>query len=185
MIGYHLLGTDTPIWVLEVTFFIQGAGMGTVMPPATELVMSVVPRDRGGAGSAITNISRQVAVALGVAVLGSVLAQAYRAQLAPHLGVLPAGARNSAFASIAATQAAAQQLGPAGRSLLTAANQSFVHAMHLTSVISFIIAVLGAVVLAIWMPGRRPRAQSAQPAVPAAQPAAQVAQAPQAAGVER
>ena len=89
MIGYHLLGTDTPIWVLEVTFFIQGAGMGTVMPPATELVMSVVPRDRGGAGSAITNISRQVAVALGVAVLGSVLAQAYRAQLAPHLGVLP------------------------------------------------------------------------------------------------
>ena len=57
--------------------------------------------------------------------------------------------------------------------------------MHLTSVISFIIAVLGAVVLAIWMPGRRPRAQSAQPAVPAAQPAAQVAQAPQAAGVER
>jgi EmrB/QacA subfamily drug resistance transporter len=154
MIGYHLLGTGTPIWVLEITFFIQGAGMGTVMPPATESIMSVVPRDRGGAGSAITNISRQVAVALGVAVLGSVLAQAYRAQLAPHLGVLPPAARNSAFASIAATQAAAQHLGPAGQSLLAAANQSFVHATHLTSVISFIIALLGAVVLAFWMPGR-------------------------------
>ena len=156
MAGYHLLGTSTPIWVLEVTFFVQGAGMGTVMPPATESVMSVVPRDRGGAGSAITNISRQVAVALGVAVLGSILAQAYRAQLAPHLSVLPPAARNSATASIAATQAAAQHLGPAGRSLLAAADQSFVHAMHLTSVISFSIAVLGAVVLAIWMPGRRP-----------------------------
>ncbi len=156
MIGYHMLGTDTPIWVLEVTFFIQGAGMGTVMPPATESVMSVVPRDRGGAGSAITNISRQVAVALGVAILGSVLAQAYRAQLAPHLGVLPAAARGQATASIAATQAAAQHLGPAGQGLLAAADQSFVHAMHLTSVISFIIAVLGAGVMAIWMPGRRP-----------------------------
>jgi EmrB/QacA subfamily drug resistance transporter len=158
MIGYHLLGTSTPIWVLEVTFFIQGAGMGTVMPPATELVMSVVPRDRGGAGSAITNISRQVAVALGVAVLGSVLAQAYRGQLAPHLGVLPAAARGQATASIAATQAAAQHLGPAGRGLLAAADQSFVHAMHLTSVISFSIAVLGAGVMAIWMPGRQPGA---------------------------
>jgi len=165
MIGYHLLGTGTPIWVLEVTFFIQGAGMGSVMPPATELVMSVVPRDRGGAGSAITNISRQVAVALGVAVLGSVLAQAYRAQLTPHLSVLPPAVRNSAFASIAATQAAAQHLGPAGRGLLAAANQSFVHAMHLTTVISFFIAVLGAVVLAIWMPGR---SRAMAPALPAA-----------------
>src|ERR1039457_4415929 len=162
--GYHFLGTGTPIWVLEVTFFIQGAGMGSVMPPATELVMSVVPRDRGGAGSAITNISRQVAVALGVAVLGSVLAQAYRAHLTPHLSVLPPAARNSAFASIAATQAAAQHLGPAGRRLLAAADQSFVHAMHLTPVISFIIAVLGAVVLAIWMPGRRPALAPATPA---------------------
>ena len=171
MVGYHLLGTGTPIWVLEVTFFIQGAGMGTVMPPATELVMSVVPRDRGGAGSAITNISRQVAVALGVAVLGSVLAQAYRAQLAPHLGALPPAARNSAFASIAATQAAAQQLGPAGRSLLTAADQSFVHAMHLTSVISCVIAVLGAVTVTIWMPGRQPGAPEARPEPQAIQPA--------------
>ena len=96
--GYQLLGTGTPIWVLEVTFFVQGAGMGMVMPPATEAVMSVVPRDRGGAGSALTNISRQVAVALGVAVLGSVLAQAYRGQLAPHLTALPPAARNQATA---------------------------------------------------------------------------------------
>ena len=67
--------------------------MGTVMPLATEGVMSVVPRERGGAGSAITNTSRQVAVALGVAVLGSVLAQVYRGQLTPHLAVLPRRAR--------------------------------------------------------------------------------------------
>ena len=51
--------------------------------------MSVVPRERGGAGSAITNTSRQVAVALGVAVLGSIVAQAYRNRLTPYLAVLP------------------------------------------------------------------------------------------------
>jgi EmrB/QacA subfamily drug resistance transporter len=154
MIGYHSLGTATPIWVLEVTFFVQGAGMGSIMPPATESVMSVIPRDRGGAGSAITNISRQVAVALGVAVLGSVLAQAYRGQLAPYLTVLPRAARGPATASIAATQQAAQHLGAAGQRLLTAADQSFVHAMHITSVISAAIAVLGALVMLAWMPGK-------------------------------
>ncbi len=94
--GYQLLGQTTPIWVLCVLFFIQGIGMGVIMPPATEAVMSVVPRERAGAGSALTNTARQVSGALGVAVLGSILAQAYRSQLSPHLSDLPAGARNAA-----------------------------------------------------------------------------------------
>ena len=93
--GYQLLGTGTPIWVLVALFFVQGAGMGTVMPPATEAVMSVVPRERAGAGSALTNIARQVSGALGVAVLGSILAQVYRNQLSPHLSALPAPARGA------------------------------------------------------------------------------------------
>ena len=78
LISYQLLNVATPIWVLAVAFFVQGAGMGLVMPPATEAVMSVVPRERAGAGSALTNTARQVSGALGVAVLGSILAQAYR-----------------------------------------------------------------------------------------------------------
>jgi len=96
LIGYQLLGATTPIWVLCVLFFIQGIGMGVIMPPATEAVMSVVPRERAGAGSALTNTARQVSGALGVAVLGSILAQAYRSQLSPHLGNLPASVRDAA-----------------------------------------------------------------------------------------
>ncbi len=155
LVGYHFLGTATPIWVLEVTFFVQGAAMGTVMPTATEGVMSVVPRSRGGAGSAITNTSRQVAVALGVAVLGSILATSYRLHLAPALAALPPALRGQATLSIAATQAIAQHLGPGGPALLAAANDSFVQAMHLTSLISVFIAVIGAGAMAAWMPGRR------------------------------
>ena len=114
LVGYHFLGTGTSPWVLELIFFVQGSGMGLVMPAATEGVMSVVPRERGGAGSAITNTSRQVSVALGVAVLGSVLADVYRSRLQPYLTVLPPGARQSATVSIAQTQVIAQHLGPAG-----------------------------------------------------------------------
>ena len=154
LVGYHFLGTSTPVWLLELTFGIQGSGMGLVMPSATEGVMSVVPRERGGAGSAITNTSRQVAVALGVAVLGSVLADVYRARLRPYLGVLPPGARHAATASIAQTQVIAGHLGPAGARLMTAADASFVDAMHVAALISVLIAVMGAVAIGIWMPGR-------------------------------
>jgi MFS family permease len=140
--------------VLLLTFLIQGSGMGLVMPAATEGVMSVVPRERGGAGSAITNTSRQVAVALGVAVLGSVLAQAYRARLQPYLTVLPSAARHNATVSIAQTQVLALHLGPAGDRLLAAASAAFVGAMHVAALISVLIAVAGAVTVWIWMPAR-------------------------------
>jgi DHA2 family multidrug resistance protein-like MFS transporter len=135
-----------------------------VMPPATESVMSVVPRDRGGAGSAITNISRQVAVALGVAVLGSILSQAYRARLGPYLSPVPSAARHAVTASISATQAAAQHLGAAGERLLPAANDAFVHAMHITSTVSAIMAIAGAIVIVKWMPGRPALVSRALPA---------------------
>ena len=116
--------------------------------------MSVVPRERAGAGSALTNTARQVSGALGVAVLGSILAQAYRNQLGPHLSALPAGARNAATSSITASQAVAAKLGPAGRDLAAFADTSFVHAMHLTTLISAAITLLGALVVMRWMPGR-------------------------------
>ena len=154
LIGYHGLTQTTPILGLECIFFLQGAGMGIVMPTATESVMSVVPRERGGAGSAITNTARQVAVALGVAVLGSILARAYRADLAPGLHALPAGSRAAATQSIAATEAAAARLGHGGAALAALAGRSFVHAMHVTTVISAVIAAAGTVLIAMWTPGR-------------------------------
>ncbi len=153
--GYGFLGTDTPIWVLEALLLAQGAAMGSVMPPATTAVMEVLPRERAGAGSALTNTARQVAVALGVAVLGSVIASVYRGQLEPHLSGVPSAARDAATASIAGTQAVAHQLGPAGRHLLAPANAAFVQGMHVASAISAAIAFVGAVVVLIWMPGLR------------------------------
>jgi EmrB/QacA subfamily drug resistance transporter len=153
--GYALLGTSTPIWVLGVFFALQGAGIGVAMPSATSAVMDVLPRERAGAGSALTNTSRQVGVALGVAVLGSILAEAYRNHLQPALSVLPAGARGVAGQSITATQAAAQQIGPAGHALLGSANVAFTEAMHVTTLIAALISLAGAMVVLRWMPGRQ------------------------------
>jgi hypothetical protein len=151
--------------------------------------MSVVPRERAGSGSALTNVARQVAGALGVAVLGSILAQAYRGQLSPHLTGLPAAAKGDAAGSIAGTQAVAAKLGagsPAGRDLATFADHAFVHAMHITTIISAVITLLGALVVVIWMPGHGTgparRADAAAP-VGAAEVAGQGELVPAAAGI--
>jgi EmrB/QacA subfamily drug resistance transporter len=152
--GYAFLGTASPIWVLAVLFGLQGAGIGAAMPAATSAVMEVLPRERAGAGSALTNTARQVAVALGVAVLGSILAQSYRSTMSPTLAKLPAAARDTASQSISATQAVAEHLGQAGRFLIVPGNAAFVDAMRITTVVAAAIAVLGGIVVIRWLPGR-------------------------------
>ncbi len=153
LIGYATLGVTTPIWVLIALYLVQGAAIGVSMPAATSAVMDVLPRERAGAGSALTNTARQVAVALSVAILGSILAVFYRHALSPSLTHLPAAARNAASSSITATQAVAQQLGMAGHALLVPANNSFVHAMHFTSLVAAALALAGGFVVLRWMPG--------------------------------
>jgi len=138
-----------------------------------------VPRERAGSGSALTNTARQVAGALGVAVLGSILAQVYRGQLSPHLTALPAAAQNAATGSITATDSVAAKLGHAGLRLDQFGDVAFVHAMHVTTAISAVITLLGALVVLIWMPGRaaariaavQPQAEAPQAEAALAEPA--------------
>jgi EmrB/QacA subfamily drug resistance transporter len=152
--GWAFLGVDSPIWIVAVLFLIQGAAFGVAVPAATSSVMEALPRERAGAGSALTNVARQVSIALSVAVLGSVLSESYRSSLSPTLNALPAAARSGAGSSITATQAVAAQLGHAGNFLLTPADSAFVDAMRLTTAIAAAIALVGGLAVLRWLPGR-------------------------------
>ena len=78
----YLLATQTmPIWTIELVLVGFGLGMGLTMSPATDAIMSAVPREKSGAGSAVNNTVRQVAGALGVAILGSIVAVSFRGHL--------------------------------------------------------------------------------------------------------
>ena len=160
--GWQFVGTGTPLWILGAIFFVQGTGMANVMPPATESVMSALPREKAGAGSSINNVARQVAVAMGVAVLGSVVASVYRRDLEGDLAALPAGARETAGESIEGAHGVAAELGAAGQGLIEPANAAFVHSMHTASAAAAVIAFLGAMVVVRWMPGRAAAAPPAE-----------------------
>ncbi|MFD8759017.1 MFS transporter [Streptomyces mirabilis] len=150
--GFLLLGQDTPIWVLEVLFFLMGTGMAHVMPPATVMIMSSLPREKAGSGSAVNNTFRQVGGALGVAVLGALLSATYRSGIDDHLGVLPASDRQAAGESVEATLSVAEKLGPTGKALVQPAHDAFIHAMHITAIGSAAVALVGAVVVLLFLP---------------------------------
>ena len=67
------LDLESSIPLLLLGFFLFGLGMGSVISPATAVMQNVLPLSRAGAGSAVQNTVRQLAGALGVAVVGSVL----------------------------------------------------------------------------------------------------------------
>jgi EmrB/QacA subfamily drug resistance transporter len=150
--GFVLVAVDTPAWAVAALAFVQGVGMANVMPPATESIMSSLPREKAGVGSAVSNTVRQVAGALGVAVLGSVLSATYRSNMAPHVTRLPASARGPAQESISGGYAVAGRLGAAGRTLIGHVNDSFVQAMHYSAVGSAAVALAGLVVVFVWLP---------------------------------
>ncbi len=79
--SYGLATPTMPVWVVELLLVGTGAGLGLTMSPATNAIMNAVPREKAGAGSAVNNTVRQVAGALGVAILGSILAVSFRGHL--------------------------------------------------------------------------------------------------------
>ncbi|TFV53341.1 MFS transporter [Blastococcus sp. TF02A_35] len=163
--GVQLLDLTTPVWVLLAVLSVQGVGMGTVMAPATESIMSVVPREKAGAGAAVNNSVRQVGGALGVAILGSLLAGSYAAHLGSTVDALPAGVRDEAGESIVATLEAVRRVqaegGPeaarAAAEVVGPAQEAFVSAMHVTAIGTAAATLVATVVVLIWLPGRRDR----------------------------
>ncbi|NUP22014.1 MAG: MFS transporter [Streptomyces sp.] len=155
--------TDTPIWLLEVVFFLMGAAMAHIMTPISVVIMQALPREKAGAASALSNTFRQVGGALGIAVLGSVLSTAYRGGIEDRLTVLPEGVRHTAGESVEATLGVAARLGPQGEALVRPAHDAFLHAMHVTALWGAGVAVLGAVVVALFLPGRPTEPQEGEP----------------------
>jgi len=71
---------------------VMAIGMALAMSPTTGLLMSVVPRERAGMGSAMNDTTRELGGSLGIAVLGSVMASNYASHVGGAVAGLPAQA---------------------------------------------------------------------------------------------
>jgi EmrB/QacA subfamily drug resistance transporter len=141
--------TDTGTGYGEVAGWLAviGFGFGLTLTAAMDAVLGALPPDRAGAGTGLTQTLRQVGGALGVAILGSVLADTYDAHL-------PAGAPQVARDSIAGAVAAAARLGDPA--LLAAGRQAYLDAMSAVLLVCVGVAVAGAALAAALLPAAAP-----------------------------
>jgi EmrB/QacA subfamily drug resistance transporter len=186
------LQTDTPYSNIFWRLMLMAAGMGLTMAPATDSVMGSLPLFKAGVGSAVNDTTRQVGGALGVAIVGSVLAGTYGDKITAFFAgtPVPDQAVEAARSSIGAVPQVAQQLtqnglGDVGAQLQQVANTAFVDAAHWGVIVAAVATGIGVLVALAFLPataeaedraeqeaeyGEEHASEFAVPAAPAAAP---------------
>ncbi|GAA3374867.1 DHA2 family efflux MFS transporter permease subunit [Streptomyces sannanensis] len=158
-----LLGTrttaDSGYGFTALWLSIAGFGFGFAIVPPMTSALDALPAERAGSGSGLLMTVRQVGAAVGVALLGSLLASAYTDRL-------PDGTPHAATDSVVAAHQLAAEAGLP--QLVEAADSAYVHGMSLVLLVSGVVALAGALLVAVALPAARPRPAPADGDVAAA-----------------
>ncbi|MGH3014406.1 MAG: MFS transporter [Gaiellaceae bacterium] len=74
LIVFSRLGLDSGFWDIAPGLLVGGLGLALVMTPMTAAALGSVPVEKSGVGSGVLNTFRQVGGALGIAVMGAIVA---------------------------------------------------------------------------------------------------------------
>lgn len=155
LVGFSQIGAETGYGPIGAALAVIGVGIGIALPTTLDVILGTLPPTQAGAGSALTRALQQIAATFGVAILGSILNNAYQAQIGPHLASLPSGAREVALGSIAGAHAIAAHLPPPTRAaVVRAANEAYTQGMAEVMLVSAGLVLATAIAVAIFLPAR-------------------------------
>jgi MFS transporter, DHA2 family, multidrug resistance protein len=150
--GGSLLGAgtkaDSSLWFVGTWMAVLCAGTGLALTAAMAAALSRLSTDRSGIGSAVVQAFQKTSAPFGTAILGSVLAAAYQAQL--HLQTMPAAAAKAAKQGVFGGLAIAKETrSPA---LGQQVRDAFDHGMRVSLAVSAGMALVGLVLTVAFLP---------------------------------
>lgn len=148
--------TDGYLHLLAAMGFLA-LGMGLTMAPATESIMGSLPPSKAGVGSAMNDTTRQIGGALGVAIIGSVLATSYRPGITSALAEfhLPAPAIGAARDSVGGAMFVADRLPDGlGASVAQAARVVYVDSLGSALLVAAVVVLAAAAIVFAFLPAR-------------------------------
>jgi len=145
---YGRLQVDTPYLVLVVPMVVMACGMALCVSPLTGSIMSAVPLGRAGVGSAMNDTTRELGGALGVAVLGSIVASRYNAEIASAIASLPPAAHSVADSGLSGALAVGTQVGGAqGANIASTAREAYLSGMSIATLVGAAVALVASVIV--------------------------------------
>jgi EmrB/QacA subfamily drug resistance transporter len=158
LVLFTTLGVHSSTLYVTAVIGLLAVGMGNVMAPATDSIMGSLPRAKAGVGSAVNDTTRQMGGAVGVAVLGSLLASRFTTSMVHKLnGTIPAALLNqvkSGIGKAVGVAATDPQAKPFAAQITNAARSSYVSGLHLAAVVAACVIAVAAVGVLIWLPAR-------------------------------
>ncbi|MEH3155084.1 MAG: MFS transporter [Gordonia paraffinivorans] len=144
---------------LALGFVVAGVGSGLVNPPLASTAVGVVDHHRSGMASGVNNTCRQVGIAVGIAVYGSLFAARVRSSLESTLaGSSDVRSRAGELADAVHDGAAGRLIGalPADQRAVVAdaVRAAFADGMDTLFVVSAAVAVVGGVCALLLVRGR-------------------------------
>jgi EmrB/QacA subfamily drug resistance transporter len=153
LLGVYFLRVDSSYGQLIVTMCFMAGGMALTMSPMTNQLMSSVPRDRAGMGSATNDTTRELGGALGVAVLGSLLTSQYSSGVADAVADLPDDIRDIAKGSLGGVRGLISRgLLPADSPLVATAKRAFVDGFNTAALVASVVALCAAIAVKRFLP---------------------------------
>ena len=143
-----LITPSTVYLKLGAALFVVGVGLGLAYTVANDVILATVPPERAGAAAAISETGYELGMALGIAMLGSIVANVYRGLAIPP-GPLDAVASHARETLGAAHEAAQTLPADAAHELLTSAQRAFTEGLAIAAGVGS--ALLLASAAAVWL----------------------------------
>jgi DHA2 family multidrug resistance protein-like MFS transporter len=132
---------------LVLAFVLLSAGIGAAETLSNDAILTAAPPSRAGAASAISETAYELGAVLGTAVLGSILAASYRANVELPTGLTTAQAHQAGETLGGATTVAGQLPTGIGSDLLTSARAAFDSGVTTTAGIGALVTLAAAVLV--------------------------------------
>lgn len=153
--AFMVIGVDTPAVVAAGAITLGYGGLSMTMTVAIDGIMAVIPPERAGAGASVSETGNELGIALGTALLGSVLTVIYRARI-DQLTTLPSEVVEMSRETLGGAVLASEDLAEgAARLLLDTARSAFVRGLNVASVVATILIGATTVWTATALPRRR------------------------------
>ncbi|MGI9623682.1 MAG: MFS transporter [Acidimicrobiales bacterium] len=146
------LDVETAYGVAALGMVLMAGGMALLMPAASEAIVSSVPPSKAGVGSAWNDSTREIGGALGIAVMGTLLASGYRSSIEDSASGFGEEAAESIEEGIGPTlRIAAEEQSP---ELAVAAQDAFIDGLSLAFTTAAVVGVVIGLLVLVRYPRR-------------------------------
>jgi MFS transporter, DHA2 family, multidrug resistance protein len=162
VLGFLLLariGTDSGIAIVVTASVLYSLGLAPLFTLTTDMIVGAAPPERAGAAAALSETGSELGGALGIALLGSIGAAAYRSAMASSIPFgISTDASRIARGTLGGAIAAAENLqSETAATLVRAAQSAFCHSLNVTALSAAVILAISAILIT---PRLRARASS-------------------------